>query len=163
STEAISVPAKIGTLSMPLTARVLEIDGYDVILGIDWFRQWNPQVNWQTGTLTINEHISRSHAPAQSSLVHVLQSHTSSGFVDTPPALNAVDLLRRREEIEEAGTGVLWLMKQTPPDVSTTLPHSEDTGLRTLLREFHHRFTSELPDHLPPSRLHNHKIPTGDA
>ena len=54
-------------------------------------------------------------------------------------------------------------MKQTPPDVSTTLPHSEDTGLRTLLREFHHRFTSELPDHLPPSRLHNHKIPTGDA
>ena len=45
----------MGTLTSTLRAPVTEVEGFDIVLGLDWLRQNKPHVNWATSTLTISQ------------------------------------------------------------------------------------------------------------
>lgn len=44
----------MGTLASTLRALVTEVEGFDIVLGLDWLRQNKPYVNWTTSTLTVS-------------------------------------------------------------------------------------------------------------
>ena len=53
SREGIVIPYTLGTWTSQLEARLVDIQGYDVILGLSWLIKHNPNINWSIGTVNL--------------------------------------------------------------------------------------------------------------
>ena len=66
------------TFQDTVTAYVLDIPEYNLILGLQWFKKWNPQIDWITGSVTIQE-------PRNSQdFIYKLQCNTSPSSLKDP-------------------------------------------------------------------------------
>ena len=52
-TRCVSANIKIGKRSSPIEMLVTHLGKEDVILGLPWLRSENPNINWETGKLTL--------------------------------------------------------------------------------------------------------------
>jgi predicted aspartyl protease len=81
---------RIGTYSDSLDLHVTSLQGFDVVLGMQWLAKIKPHINWETGCLRFKfehqQHVLTSKPPAQGAL----------------PLINAAQLrraVRRREQV----------------------------------------------------------------
>jgi hypothetical protein len=82
SQEGIVIPYTIGTWNSQLEARLVDIQGYDVILGLSWFMRHNPSINWPLGTVTLaNEDTHEPVVIKSTSRIFNLEEESPTDFV----------------------------------------------------------------------------------
>jgi hypothetical protein len=82
SQEGIVIPYTIGTWTSQLEARLIDIQGYDVILGLSWFMRHNPSVNWPLRTVTLaNEDTQEPVIVKSTSRIFDLKEESPTDFV----------------------------------------------------------------------------------
>lgn len=166
STQGIRIPYRIGTFHSTITARVLDMQEYEFILGLSWLREWNPDIDWNKSTVTIQEqegpriqrHILRSHRE-----IHELQMDeigTETQF--QPGSFSAI-----RRVFLRTKQAFLWLVRlvQTKDGLEVKLENlvaDKDQKLTEIVMKYKDRFQGDETK-LPPRREHDHAIPTGTA
>ncbi|GJP77401.1 hypothetical protein CLOP_g7799 [Closterium sp. NIES-67] len=123
------------------------LDGCDVLLGRDWLRQYNPRIDWTTGSCSIKidghyHELPKWTGPRmRSTQVHAI---TFKRAIKAGAAAYAVDL---REVTSPITAGdITKLCEAVPPD------------LAELIRKYPEIFPDDLPAGLPPSRPEDHRI-----
>ena len=53
STQGLRIPYSIGNFNSQLEARVLDLEGHNIILGLTWFREWNPSLDFRNDKMYI--------------------------------------------------------------------------------------------------------------
>ena len=103
SNEQIQIPYKIKTFRAELRARIPPINEYDVILGLDWFRQWNPDFDWPKNVIHIQQ--PKSMAPNEP-IWHQLHKPTRIFALDDieEPQLTTITIDEVNEEVDRGGT-----------------------------------------------------------
>lgn len=102
---------------------------HELILGQDWLREVNPQINWKSG-----EQITRPNLPAISAL-QAFSSLEVATHIDDDDQLIIVRL-----------------------NAVNTTPTDESREIRALLTEYEDVFPTQLPAGLPPARSRDHAI-----
>lgn len=153
----------IGAYQDAITAYVLPLQNYDLILGKRWLEQHDPDIRWRANTI-------RFHHQGRSIL---LQPDPDP---ETPPEAT-LSLLQVERAVNQGADVYLGLLRvspvpdrtpATPPD-STELPPSTTATtpvpgkkhqkmVDDLLQEFRGVFPESLPPGLPPQRDVDHKI-----
>ena len=57
-----SAPIRIDSYTEPIDLTVTELGGYDAILGMHWFEEYNPPVDWRNKALSFTDHVGRTHS-----------------------------------------------------------------------------------------------------
>jgi len=154
STEGVECPYRIGTLHASLQARVLDLKDYDVILGLEWLRQWDPDVRWRDAELAVTDN--RTTHPRR----HYLRSGLSTATLQNPKidsptfeiaSLSAIRRALRKGQKNEA-PATLWMVREpklTPPTATTGA-----TGIRKRKgRVLRRRSLSTEPDANLPAQV----------
>lgn len=161
-----SLTIQINQYRVELVARVLELPGYDFILGFEWLRTANPQIDWQQLRIQVRDEEGQPHELFPTEL-----SPGQSIRTDTW----ATELLSLRSTLKAIGKSTTQLFLGCLKDTSSRgdLPIEEgisfhlDTPpnkpLRAILYKYREIFREELPATLPPDRADQHSIDTGDA
>jgi hypothetical protein len=155
SREAITIPASIGTFHFSLTARVIDIQGWDLILGYEWLEQWNPYIDWRSRTLAIAHQVSQN--PDMPPRVHFLRGDSPVMPIDLDSAnedivLNAMSYSEWRRQNPDQG--YIWALRTTTPDHGTQeLPVAPTKGLQQVLAAYKDVFRDSLPNEPPPKRI----------
>ncbi|KAL2035927.1 hypothetical protein VTO58DRAFT_101845 [Aureobasidium pullulans] len=167
STEGIQLPYSIGNWHNTLEARLVDFEGYDVILGLSWFIRHNPSINWQIGSVTLlNEdslepQILKSHSKIFN-LKETGEQDVLAAFAElaTPPFATKAKARRRLQE-----TALLYLIALKMTDLSPPEEEQQlmDPLFNQALKGFPSVFREELPKGLPKNRGVIHIIETGDA
>jgi hypothetical protein len=74
---ARNVRVRIGTYTELMDLIVTPLQGYDLILGMSWFEQYNPPVDWRGKSLTLND---------KNGQTHVLKCPPTGAAIWQPPA-----------------------------------------------------------------------------
>jgi transposase InsO family protein len=144
-----------------LTPYCAESLPFDLILGLEWLRKYNPRINWKSDTLLVYDNSQRRcvHISAQKSSMHV------PNYVITPKQLKrsarkgaTVFLVQlhhvgmRGPTRESASVGHTTGMG--PSGTSSTGSAEEEipSALQFLLEQYTDVFPDELPNGLPPER-----------
>jgi transposase InsO family protein len=189
SNKGITIPYKIGSFEATLTARVLDLKGYDVILGMDWLREHNPQINWFTGDTIIDQQVSsnsevapRQHLLRPKNTISDLLYNDFAAYeeVERLAALNSIPIEQaERRMFKKDYPGVLWMIRpaqddeKPPPESDPNLLAMSDLDeldlskvpkeLHATLRKHAVVFRRDLPEHLAQPRAFDHSIDTEDA
>ena len=156
--QSIRLPIRMGTWRGFVTAWVLAFNEYELILGRDFLRHVNPDINWVNSRMKIRER-GRTHliTPAQSSFV--LDNKDNRFNLISAKQCGRVT----RKKNSEA---VLFVVRTLPnqADVSDQDPIAhKDPRIQEILQRHRSVFRSSLPNELPPDRRIAHKIDTKDA
>jgi hypothetical protein len=126
--------------------RVLELGGYDAVLGMDWLKSHSPMtVDWVGKTMTIPHHGAEAHLVGIQSTEAALLTLNSITIEQVRKAYAGNDIWAIA--VIEMGSDSV----SAPTDVSITSPE-----LGALLKEFDDVFAT--PDALPPHRVYDHAI-----
>jgi hypothetical protein len=164
SQEGIVIPYTIGTWTSQLEARLIDIQGYDVILGLSWFMRHNPSVNWPLGTVTLaNEDTQEPVIVKSTSRIFDLKEESPTDFV---AALS--DLLylatAKTKSIATWPLKLLAMQQVSKSEVATQDPrNSALPEFRKVLAKFSSLFLEDLPTGLPKRRDIHHAIDTRDS
>ena len=82
STEGLAILYAIGSWLDQLEARLVDFEGYDVILGLSWFMRHNPVINWQVGTVKLLKE--------EGDKTHLLKSYSKIFNLRSPYVHNAL-------------------------------------------------------------------------
>ena len=156
---------KVTFLVCPMTRSI------DVILGMEWMRRHNPDINWRTGTLTIPNagevtHVDRKTTVADS---EATASASRAQRIEVVSASNINRLLRKPGElafaaltmIPETSATQLTAEEESPTSTRPSNPNASQEELRGLLGEGSSIFRElfEEPRTLPTQRgQHDHSI-----
>jgi hypothetical protein len=122
--------------------RILELQGADVILGVNWFKQHNPVTfDFLERKLTIG---------VQGKLI-TLHDH----LLPVDKLLISFDTCNKL--IAQGGTGYLLIYTATTDETEEQVTEQHSSGIQTLLNAFKDIF--ETPSGLPPPRDVDHQIP----
>ena len=170
--QTSSLPLSFPGFTGPVNAHVLPLHDYDMILGMPWLVQHNPQIDWQRRTLIITTKGQSSTSPTQPSPV---PRYTIRILPSDPPQEKAVQLERlfvitdqkALTRMQKNDDTVQWLchLEQIPEqtqkpsaDPTAHLPTASAALLRPILRKYADVFPADLPAGLPPSRTVDHRI-----
>ena len=97
-----------GNHAETLTFDIAPLGGHNIVLGLLWLQQHNPQIHWSTGKVTFVSDYCKHHCLAQPASVFLNQQPftQSSGTIEETPELDAL----AKEEIDLFAIGVSeWL------------------------------------------------------
>lgn len=144
-----------------VTPLIVPLLGYDLILGMTWLTQHNPNIDWRTRTVLFNR---RQEPP--SDLQREGKRHPDDTRIEDSktPQLNilASDAELRRWNRQE--DGVMWLahleeVRDGPAEEKKAwLPRHLANLQESILKEYEDVFPKELPPGLPPQREVDHRI-----
>lgn len=154
-----------------LTLRVLKLPGFNIILGMPWFKRHNPSIDWCQNTVTMiidNNHLTRLKC-----------EQTTRGGIKGPDGqvscvsqLNLISVKEAAKEIRRGVDSYLVLIRrceqsQQSDDAEQEHPviaaMSSNGGGKSsyessLVESFRDVFPQKLPCGLPPSRTVDHQI-----
>ena len=150
---------------------------FDIVLGLQWFQEWEPEINWKTLELTVETTTGKKH----------IRRLPTIGNVEDIEPVSDVDIAefnliseRELKRIFKKGDKVqsvlyfvresAWGSDESGESLNTigteseldNLPATEDAELRTVIQEYQDVFREGLPDGLPPQRDIDHEINTGN-
>ncbi|CAI7745153.1 unnamed protein product [Closterium sp. NIES-53] len=130
----------MGPLRWKPTLRITNIKGLDLILGRDFLKKFNPEINWVTRTASI---------------------YNQDGRVPLPNWSNTGDipeetLARFEKDVKRTMAGFVALVTNEDEGERKTL--ELPPAIQKLLEEFEDVLPDDLPDQLPPYRTHQHEI-----
>src|SRR5437667_10749676 len=99
----------IGEFGDTATFHVLDLDHYDVILGMDFFQQYRPSINWETLGLHITTPTGRVY-DLYSSPFTSIQLHTITADDD----VNIVGFRSSHRAIAHGAEGILYVVTEEP-------------------------------------------------
>jgi hypothetical protein len=164
SQEGIVIPYTIGTWNSQLEARLVDIQGYDVILGLSWFMRHNPSINWPLGTVTLaNEDTHEPVVIKSTSRIFNLEEESPTDFVAA-----LCDLLyfatSKAKVVATWPLKLLAMQQDSKPKPDTQDPrNSALPEFRKVLDKFPSLFMEDLPTGLPKRRDIHHTIDTRDS
>lgn len=148
----LQLPIAFGDWTAKVGVYALDLPYHDMILGRDWLKTANPQIDWETSEMRLSAKDKRH--------IHVvrpidIRNHLSSVGVslDLMSAKQAARILRKKGK-ERA---VLAVIRPLQDSKATTKDKVE-----AITKEFAAIFREELPPTLPPERGLTHHIDTGD-
>ncbi|CAI7859372.1 unnamed protein product [Closterium sp. NIES-54] len=131
---------QMGPLRWKPTLPVTNIKGLDLILGRDFLKKFNPEINWVTRTASIYNQDRR--VP--------LLNWINTG--DIPEET----LARFEKDVKRTMAGFVALVTNEDEGERKTL--ELPPAIQKLLEEFEDVLPDDLPDQLPPYRTHQHEI-----
>jgi len=153
SNEVVTMLVMIGTYRLAVKAIVVDLDSYDMILGLSWFRTANSQIDWARLHIHVRDHeglhqleVERSPRTIQYNNFDLIPFRTASKALRKKKAAGTLFFVRKEQQQEEE-----------PPVPDVPLP------FRSTIVKYNDCFRSELPESLPPTRVHQHSINTGEA
>lgn len=153
----------IGEFGDTATFHVLDLDHYDIILGMDFFQQYRPSIDWDMLGLHIMMPTGKVHdlygSPFSSLQLHMI-------IDDDDP--NIVGFRNSHKAIAHRAGGILYVVTEEPttfpkPIAEKTEESTGDKELDDILGPLLQVFQEELPKGLGPRRHVDHHIDTGDA
>ncbi|CAI5461314.1 unnamed protein product [Closterium sp. Yama58-4] len=135
-----SLQLHIGALRWKPTLPITNIKGLDFILGRDFLKQFNPEIDWVNRKACIYNNGKRVE----------LRSWTDTG--DVPE----MTLARFEQTVNESNTGYLALVMAAAEEVK---PGSElPAAVKEVLEQYKDIMPNDLPAGVPPARTHEHEI-----
>ncbi|CAI7844040.1 unnamed protein product, partial [Closterium sp. NIES-53] len=135
-----SLQLHIGALRWKPKLPVTNIKGLDFILGRDFLKRFNPEIDWINSKMCIYNNGKRI----------ALQSWTDTG--DAPETT----LARFEKIVNESNTGYLALVMAAAEEEK---PSSElPAAVKEVLEQYKDIMPDDLPAGLPPARTHEHEI-----
>ncbi|CAI7881261.1 unnamed protein product [Closterium sp. NIES-53] len=131
---------QMGPLRWKPTLPVTNIKWLDLILGRDFLKKFNPEINWVTRTASI--YIQDRRVP--------LPNWSNTG--DIPEET----LARFEKDVKQAMAGFVALVTNEDEGERKTL--EIPPAIQKLLEEFEDVLPDDLPDKLPPYRTHQHEF-----
>ncbi|CAI7815254.1 unnamed protein product [Closterium sp. NIES-54] len=131
---------QMGPLRWKPTLPVTNIKGLDLILGRDYLKKFNPEINWVTRTASIYNQDRRVPLP----------NWSNTG--DIPEET----LTRFEKDVKRTMTGFVALVTNEDEGERKTL--ELPPAIQKLLEEFEYVLPDDLQDQLPPYRTHQHEI-----
>ncbi|CAI7893932.1 unnamed protein product [Closterium sp. NIES-53] len=131
---------QMGPLRWKPTLPVTNIKGLDLILGRDFLKKFNPEINWVTRTASIYNQDRRVPLP----------NWSNTG--DIPEET----LARFKKDVKRTMAGFVALVTNEDEGEKKTL--ELPPAIQKLLEEFEDVLLDDLPDQLPPYRTHQHEI-----
>jgi hypothetical protein len=153
---SVRIPVGMGSWRGHLKAWILELLGFEFVLGRDFLTDQNPHIDWVTSVLTLRDH-KRSH-----------RIEPLSPFKDKELEAAHVNLMsahQTRRALKKKGTsGYLIAIRghRTPKDALSLLEHP-DPRIHKMMQKYTDVVGNNLPEGLPPKRAVDHDIITGDA
>ncbi|CAI5483057.1 unnamed protein product [Closterium sp. Yama58-4] len=130
----------IGALRWKPKLPVTNIKGLDFILGRDFLKRFNPEIDWVNSKVCIYNNGERI----------ALRSWTDTG--DIPETT----LARFEQTVNESNTGYLALVMAAAEEVK---PGSElPAAVKEVLEQYKDIMPDDLPTSVPPARTHEHEI-----
>ncbi|CAI7808910.1 unnamed protein product [Closterium sp. NIES-53] len=130
----------MGPLRWKPTLPVTNIKGLDMILGRDFLKKFNPEINWVTRTASSYNQDRRVPLPNWSNTGDIPEETLARFEKDVKRTMAGFVALVTNEDEEERKT------LELPP------------AIQKLLEEFEDVLPDDLPDQLPPYRTHQHEI-----
>ncbi|CAI7805519.1 unnamed protein product [Closterium sp. NIES-53] len=130
----------MGPLRWKPTLPVTNIKGLDLILGRDFLKKFNPEINWVTRTASIYNQDRRVPLPNWSNKGDIPEETLARFEKDVKRTMAGFVALVTNEDEGERKT-----LELPPP-------------IKKLLEEFEDVLSDDLPDQLPPYRTHQHEI-----
>ncbi|CAI7854974.1 unnamed protein product [Closterium sp. NIES-53] len=130
---------QMGPLRWKPTLPVTNIKGLDLILGRDFLKKFNPEINWVTRTASIYNQDRRVPLP----------NWSNTG--DIPEET----LARFEKDVKRTIAGFVALVTNKDEGERKTL--ELPPAIQKLLEEFEDVLPDDLPDQLPPYRTHQHE------
>ncbi|CAI5460341.1 unnamed protein product [Closterium sp. Yama58-4] len=135
-----SLQLHIGALRWKPTLPITNIKGLDFILGRDFLKRFNPEIDWVNSKVCIYNNGKRI----------TLQSWTDTG--DIPETT----LARLEQMVNESNTGYLALVMAAAEEEK---PSSElPAAVKEVLEQYKDIMPDDLPAGVPPARTHEHEI-----
>ncbi len=159
ATKAVRILGRIGDHRLTVQALVMDLpNGYDMILGMPWLQKHNPQIDWLRSTIKIRDQKG----------THLLSARRDPRRLATAAELGLITAKAVRKLARQARKFVANLffvrpLEDDPKDPNEDLPKDVPVPFETVIRKYRKAFRSDLPDHLPPPRVVQHTIDTGDA
>jgi len=155
--ESAHIPVTMGTWKGYVKAWILPLPEFEFILGRDFLRSQNPQIDWITSVMTL-----RGKGRAQS---HRIEPTTSSAGKTDHLELNLMSTKQVRRALKKASTESCLMVIRESKDESegVSVPQHADPRITKILQKFKRIWRDELPAKLPPERAISHEIQTGDA
>jgi Retroviral aspartyl protease. len=138
---------------------------FDLVLGLDWHRKHEPEIDWKSMVYRIKDRNGRTFKLIpEASPMHTIEM--SALHVMSMTARQAAKHIKRKVPVvlyyirgEEENTPA----EDSGKDAQVSESADEHQEMQKPLEEFKEVFRSELPDHLPPQRSVDHNIDTGDS
>jgi hypothetical protein len=140
---SIHLGSPTNSLTFTTDLYALDLPGYDVILGKPWLQRFNPDINWQTNTLSLPVHSCRGP---------IVLQHYPPQATPTNMYLSATQLRRLSHQGAEIYMLSIKQVDSDLPEPSLDLakrhPHSPHAA--SVIEEFKDVFPPDLPNTLPP-------------
>lgn len=94
---------RMGQFKCKLDLHVADIAGYDLVLGMDWLRRFNPDVDWETGQVQVDVGTARVVLPL-------------APVVDNLPKVYLLDAVKAAKQIRQSGVSYFFAMLTDPAD-----------------------------------------------
>ncbi|CAI5479783.1 unnamed protein product [Closterium sp. Yama58-4] len=133
-----SLQLHIGALRWKPKLPVTNIKGLDFILGRDFLKRFNPEIDWVNSKVCIYNNGKRI----------ALRSWTDTG--DVPETT----LARFEQTVNESNTGSLALVMAAVEKPGSELP----AAVKEVLEQYKDIMPNDLPAGVPPARTHKHEI-----
>lgn len=123
---------------------------YDVLLGMPWHEQNNPNINYQIKEVNVNGN----------NLPKVQKQHTEKIEISNIGVKKFRSLLRKKRQNVE----IFMVQSVSHPNNNGkgTKEQGRNARMKKLIEKYHSVFVDDLPDGLPPSRGVDHEIKTDE-
>ena len=162
--RSVQITIELGKYKCQMEAIVCEIKEYDIIIGMNWFRQEQPQIQWNDPRkLTINKNTKKE----ATIIGEVNEANTINvAKVDGKQSIMEISSLQLKRAIRRKDTELYLAFlqpKETTEKETTSVLDEKSKELqpseRELLQRYVNIFSEKLPEGLPPSRPNiDHKI-----
>jgi hypothetical protein len=152
SNKHARILVRIGTYRLAVECVVIDLSGYDLVLGETWFRKANPHIDFARRTIHVRDKRGYHNLCPQG-----LRNTIDRAEVDLISHRAARKLYKKKNS-----EGFLYFVRKCQESVPTDLPKDIPERFRKVIKAFSDCFRSELPE-LPPERVFQHAIDTGNA
>lgn len=152
SNDHVKVLVRIGTYRLAVECTVIDLSGYDLVLGETWFRKANPQIDFARNAIHVRDRQGR----------HDLHLHGMQNTINRADSDLASFRTVRKIYLKKKSEGCLYFVRKSELPVLEDLPKDVPERFQGVIQQYSDCFRSELPE-LPPQRIFQHAIDTGDS
>jgi hypothetical protein len=95
-----TISLRIGSYLTDVSASILDIEGFDIILGLDWLRTTNPIIDWKEMTIRVHDPAGTEHTLRPDGATRQLASDSpgyTPGTIEQISACAAIKMLRKTD------------------------------------------------------------------